>query len=148
MNNDISISYIFEFCAARKLFNCNDLRSNIHGNNFMLEVIYIDKNKKIEQIRSNSPLEVIDLWIKENFDYSLILYSKDPIVEVLFSTDITKDMRIYLLPMEPTSENLIIYLKDSIFPEILRGKNIDIKEVRLFEDKKIISNFVKEDSCY
>ena len=112
-----SVTKTFKFDAAHRLFTMPQEHKcrNIHGHSYVVRVgIYIDDIKKMK-----NPNMVVDFGLLKKFqedldemDHAIILYEKDPLIEIL------KDhiCRMVIMPfgLDVTAENMAYMFANKI----------------------------------
>lgn len=130
----IRITKEFKFEMAHALHGYDGLCKNIHGHSYRLWVT-------VEGAVKNSPgnkkdgmlIDFADLKkiVKENiinkYDHSLVLNGNSPHVKI----DLSSFEKVYYLPFQPTSENLVLYFVELInkkIPSPIKLKKIVLSE--------------------
>jgi 6-pyruvoyltetrahydropterin/6-carboxytetrahydropterin synthase len=70
-------------------------------------------------------------WIDENWDHTMIISQHDPDLEKFKSLSGYKP--IFIMPDNPTAENMASYLLDRVCPVVLSGQNVRVTKIRLYE---------------
>lgn len=69
-------------------------------------------------------------WIDANWDHRFFIFEKDAIAHELKKLD---PEAVILLPFNPTSENLAMYLLEEVGPEVLKSLNCTLVRVDFHE---------------
>ena len=126
----IRVSKEFKFEMAHALHGYDGLCKNIHGHSYRLWVTIKGNvknepgHKKDGMVIDFSDLkEIVKKNIIKKFDHSLVLNANSPHAKIDFSSF----EKVYYLPFQPTSENLVSY-----FVELIQGLLPDkIKLIKL-----------------
>jgi len=77
----------------------------------------------------------VETWIDENWDHGMLLNSQDPIRSLWFK-GILKDHKFYVLPYNPTAENIAHYLLTEICPVLFADTNVEVFQITCHETPK------------
>ena len=75
--------------------------------------------------------EKLGTWIDENWDHAMILFKED--TEAIEAVQNLSKQRLFLLPTNPTAENLALYLLNDLCPRVMKGTGVTIIGVTLRE---------------
>lgn len=132
----IRVTKRFTFDMAHALYGHDGSCANIHGHTYHLSVtirgIAIQDNthpKNGMVIDFGDLKKIVHKEVVERFDHALVLNGNSPHnkVEVLFQ----QFNKIILVPFQPSCENLLLEIKDSIMPAL--GKMHQLVSLRLDE---------------
>ena len=70
-------------------------------------------------------------WIEENWDHGFIVWQEDG--EALAALKQIPDQKIFVLPANPTAENMALYLLNDVAGKLLEGTAAEIVKVVLWE---------------
>lgn len=130
----IRITKEFKFEMAHALFGYDGLCKNIHGHSYRLWVTI--KGNVLKEVNHTKDGMVLDFSILKNivkpelinkYDHSLVLNANSPHADI----DLTAFEKVYFLPYQPTSENLV-----SDFARVIKDKlpdGISLQKVILSE---------------
>ena len=121
-----------QFCSGHRVMGHENKCRNMHGHNY---VIYITAEAKdldsLGRVIDFSVLkDKFGTWIDTYFDHGFIVYEKDE--EVLAALAEVPDTKVYLMPTNPTAENMAKYLLDKS-EEILDSKDVKVTMIKLYE---------------
>lgn len=115
-----------KFCAAHRLLGHKGKCQNIHGHNYLVEIVL--ENQELNEL--GMVLDFTDIketygkWIDENFDHAIIINQKDfTILKMLQG----KGFKKYIMDNNPTAENMVRLLKSLKF----EGQNV--KTIKVWE---------------
>ena len=120
----IRITKEFKFEMAHALYGYDGLCKNIHGHSYRLFVT-IKGNIKHTPIEPKDGMvldfDILKKIVKNNivnkYDHSLVLNSKSPHAEI----DLSAFEKVFYLPYQPTSENLVVDFAQKIKTELPKG---------------------------
>tara|TARA_B100001059_G_C17798299_1_gene564518 strand:+ start:415 stop:849 length:435 start_codon:yes stop_codon:yes gene_type:complete len=130
----IRITKEFKFEMAHALFGYDGLCKNIHGHSYRLWVTI--KGDILKEVNHTKDGMVLDFSVLKNivkpelinkYDHSLVLNANSPHADIDFSAF----EKVYFLPYQPTSENLV-----SDFARVIKDKlpnGISLQKVILSE---------------
>ncbi len=132
----LSIMRRITFCAGHRLLGHDGKCVNLHGHNYVAE-FYVTGERQDDVGR------VIDFkllknktkgWIDEHWDHAFLLWETDQ--EAIGAIRQTNPHRLYLLPYNPTAENLAKYLLEEICPGLLEGTGASAEKVVIWESEE------------
>ncbi len=132
----ITIMRKVNFCAGHRLLNHEGKCANLHGHNYLIE--FHVSGHEIDELGRVVDFSVLNKlfkgWIDEHWDHGVLLWDQDRnAVEALRQV---KPNRIYLLPYNPTAENMARYLLDQIAPKLIKtikGYDLRVTKVVVWE---------------
>lgn len=131
----ISCTRRIQFCAGHRVLNHETKCANIHGHNYvvLIEAIGIDTDlDSLGRVIDFSVLkEKIGGWIDEKWDHTFIAYDRD--VSVIEKVGPENKKPIFILPFNPTAENMAKYLLHTVCPQVLLGTGVKVKRIEIWE---------------
>jgi 6-pyruvoyltetrahydropterin/6-carboxytetrahydropterin synthase len=105
-----------------------------HGHRWVARVFA--QGKKLDEVGRVIDFSVlkekIGAWIDLNWDHAFIVNQDDAqLIKALNSVDAYKP--IFILPSNPTVENMAQYLLDKVCPKLMKGTGINIVKVQMWE---------------
>ena len=132
----LTISRKVSFCAGHRLCGHESRCAMAHGHNY---VAYFHARSR--QQGSLDPVgRVIDFgvlkqrlggWIDEFWDHAFIVWEQDD--ELRHALESVRGQRIFLLPENPTAENMASYLLNVVGPLVLADTAVELVKVQLWE---------------
>ena len=130
----VRITKEFKFEMAHALYGYDGLCANIHGHSYRLWVtVRGDVKKENKHIKDGMVIDFMDLksiikpTIINKYDHSLVLNANSPHANL----DLSAFDKVYYLPYQPTSENLVSDFAHSITS--LLPENVELLKVVLSE---------------
>jgi 6-pyruvoyltetrahydropterin/6-carboxytetrahydropterin synthase len=135
----ITIMRKVNFCAGHRLLNHEGKCANFHGHNYLVE-FHVTGNE-VDELGRVVDFSVINRlfkgWIDEHWDHGFLLWDKDEnAIEALRQV---KPNRIYLLPYNPTAENMARYLLEHVAQKLIqsiKGYDLQVNKVVVWETDK------------
>ena len=125
----LTIMRRIKFCAGHRLHKHGGKCEHFHGHNYMAD-FYVTGDQVDDVGRVIDFAELKKLfkgWIDENWDHGFVLNKDDE--NGLAAVKIVVPCRYYVLPYNPTSENMATYLLREVCPELLAGKGVSATKV-------------------
>ena len=132
---------------AHALFGYDGLCKNIHGHSYRLWVTIIGKVLDEENHVKNGMVldfsllkKIVKPEIVDKYDHSLVLNANSPHANIDFSAF----EKVFLLPYQPTSENLVYDFVQVIKEKL--PKNVDLHKVILSETANSYAEWCADDN--
>ena len=143
----IRITKEFKFEMAHALHGYDGLCANIHGHSYRLWVtVRGNVKKENKHIKDGMVIDFMDLksiikpTIINKYDHSLVLNANSPHANL----DLSAFDKVYYLPYQPTSENLVSDFANSITS--LLPENVELLKVVLSETVSSFAEWNIEDN--
>ncbi|MBT4738219.1 MAG: 6-carboxytetrahydropterin synthase [Flavobacteriales bacterium] len=143
----VRITKEFKFEMAHALHGYDGLCANIHGHSYRLWVtVRGDVKKENKHIKDGMVIDFMDLksiikpTIINKYDHSLVLNANSPHANL----DLSAFDKVYYLPYQPTSENLVSDFANSITS--LLPENVELLKVVLSETVSSFAEWNSEDN--
>ena len=143
---DLSVAAVrrLQFCAGHRVYKHETKCAHLHGHNYVL-FLHAQVQPETRQKRGGGPGldalgRVIDFsilkekfapWIEGNWDHGFILWEKD--IEAIAALKHLTEQKLFLLPSNPTAENMAIHLLETVAPAVLAGSGVALTKVVLWE---------------
>lgn len=128
-----------EIHCGHRVVNHESKCRNLHGHSYIFHLTC--ESTTLDEIGRVIDFSVIKSlvckWLDDNWDHRLILWEKDPWLEILRNVDTT----IVTVPYNPTAENLAKYLVEVIGPQLFIELNIKLSKVVLEETSKCSASY-------
>lgn len=133
---NVSIMKQVKFCAGHRLVGHEGKCANLHGHNYIAQ-IFVTGNE-VDHLGRIVDFAVINRlfkgWIDQHWDHGMLLWDQDrEAIEALNTLEIS---RVFLLPYNPTAENMARYLLFEVAPELLdqiAGYQVTVTRVIVWE---------------
>lgn len=121
-----------QFCAGHRVHGHEGKCNSLHGHNYVALFEASASLDSIGRVIDFSVLkERIGGWIDHNWDHGFILWRDD--LEAIRVVPLVKGQKLYLMPSNPTAENMADYLLRRICPTVLDGTGVSIVSVTIWE---------------
>ncbi len=139
----------FSFEMSHALLNYDGLCRNIHGHSYKLQITVI--GEPMQQPGSPKDGMVIDFSILKaiiqehivsQLDHSLMINENAPINKLSELGQMYE--RHQVVPFQPTSENMVIYIAEKVKPHL--PENIELFSVRLYETSNSFAEWYASDN--
>ncbi len=121
------------FCAGHRLYRHGGKCEFFHGHNYVADFY-------VTSAQVDSVGRVIDFaelkqrfkgWLDEHWDHGFLLYEGDRNgIEAIRKVE---PLKYYLLPYNPTAENMARYLLEEICPQLLSGTGVTATRLVILE---------------
>jgi 6-pyruvoyltetrahydropterin/6-carboxytetrahydropterin synthase len=134
---NLTVKRRIKFCAGHRLLGHDGKCANLHGHNYVAEFHVVARMDAIGRLVDFGDLKrELKGWIDEHWDHAFLLWDQDDnAIAALRSVEPTK---YYLMPYNPTAENLARHLLTEVCPRLLRPLGAVAVRVAVWET---------EDSC-
>jgi 6-pyruvoyltetrahydropterin/6-carboxytetrahydropterin synthase len=141
MNHEIFATRKMQFCAGHRVLGHEGKCAMFHGHNYVVlcKAMLVPTRRDAFGRNLDALGRVIDFsvlkdklgsWIDEHWDHAFITSSAD--AEAIRALEGVAHQRVFLLPSNPTAENLASYLLTTVAPQVLPS-NIVLASVRVWE---------------
>jgi 6-pyruvoyltetrahydropterin/6-carboxytetrahydropterin synthase len=142
----ISATRRLQFCAGHRVHQHESKCRNLHGHNYVVFLKAVGTTSSLDElgrvIDFGSLKQRFGTWIDEHWDHNMILWEGDS--EALAAVKSIGGQKLFLLPKNPTAENMACYLLEEVGPRVLDGTGIRIVEVTLWETENCYATVVSD----
>jgi 6-pyruvoyltetrahydropterin/6-carboxytetrahydropterin synthase len=121
------------FDAAHRLMQHEGKCRHLHGHGYVVEATFacseLDSVGRV--VDFGIIKEKLGGWLNANWDHTTILWEKDAALAGAI-TDVT-EQRVFLLPYNPTAENMARYLHETVCPSLFAAAGIRCTQIRIHE---------------
>lgn len=143
----VRITKKFKFEMAHALYGYDGACANIHGHSYRLFVTISGEVRRESKHRKNGMVldfadlkSIIKPSIIDKYDHSLVLNANSPHANL----DLSSFKKVYYLPYQPTSENLVVDFANHIIKEI--PKEVELVKVVLSETSTSFAEWNSKDN--
>jgi len=127
-----------QYCHGHRIKGHENKCAHLHGHNY---VTYFEARAgnldAVGRVVDFGVLkERIGAWVDDNWDHGMVLWEQDEAaIEACrsFATESGAGQKLFLLPTNPTAENLADYLLRTVCPEVLGDTGIQVVRVQVWE---------------
>ena len=122
-----------QFCAGHRVYQHESKCRNVHGHNYVAMITaQAPSLDALGRVIDFSVLkDRVGGWIDREWDHGFLVYVNDRELVALFSD--MPEQKLFVLPYNPTAENMARFLLDKVCPSVLDGTGVDVVEVELWE---------------
>ena len=122
-----------KFCAGHRLYQHGGKCENFHGHNYVADFFVTgDSQDSVGRVMDFADLKAkCKGWLDENWDHGFLVSHEDK--NAIESLQMVKPCRIFIMPYNPTAENMAKYLLEEVCPELLKGTGGVATRVRIWE---------------
>jgi 6-pyruvoyltetrahydropterin/6-carboxytetrahydropterin synthase len=122
----------FSIDCGHRVFRHESKCANVHGHTYRIEVharaASLDALGRV--IDFSVLKERIGTWLDVNWDHGFVLNADDAEIHMALMALASK---FYLMPYNPTAENMAKYLLVAIIPALMAGTNVEVFKVVVHE---------------
>ncbi len=123
------------FDAAHRVLGHEGQCANLHGHGYTVELTAQAESglDTLGRVVDFAVLkEKVGSWVDQHWDHTAIIYAEDQgLLELAQKTQATK--KPFILPDNPTAENLARYLLETVCPVALKATGVQVVRVRVHE---------------
>lgn len=129
----LTIMRRIKFCAGHRLYKHGGKCENFHGHNYVADFFVTGNGQDtVGRVMDFSDLKSkCKGWLDEHWDHSFLVYEQDS--NAIEALSVVKPCRMFLMPYNPTAENMAKYLLEIVCPELLVGTGAIATRVRIWE---------------
>lgn len=126
-----------QFCAGHRIHRHESKCAHLHGHNYVVFLHARAKDGFALQDRLGRVIDfgvlknLVGSWIEQHWDHGFILHFDDPLSQHQDRPNIFE--KLYLLPDNPTAENMAKYLLLDACPTLLKHEAVEVFKVVLWE---------------
>ncbi|OYP37004.1 6-pyruvoyl trahydropterin synthase family protein [Rhodopirellula sp. MGV] len=129
----LTIMRRIKFCAGHRLLHHGGKCENFHGHNYVADFfVQGEQQDDVGRVIDFSDLKSrVKGWIDENWDHGFLIHQDDDNART--ALEMVTPSRIFLMPYNPTAENMAKYLLEEMCPAALDGSGAKAVRVRVWE---------------
>ena len=129
----LTIMRRIKFCAGHRLLGHGGKCEFFHGHNYVADFfVQGETQDAVGRVIDFSELKKrVKGWLAANWDHNFLIHHAD--VSARTALDTVEPSRYFLLPYNPTAENMARYLLEEVCPEVLEGTGAKACQVRIWE---------------
>jgi len=129
----LTIMKRIRFCAGHRLFRHEGKCAFFHGHNYVAD-IYVtgEQVDSVGRLVDFSMLKKLFTgWIDEHWDHGFLLHEIDE--NGIAAAKLVEPCKYFLMPYNPTAENMARYLLEEVSPELLIDEPVQVSKVVIWE---------------
>jgi len=133
----LSLVRSLRFCAGHRLFRHEGKCAYLHGHNYRadIEVEAIGGGRAVDAVGRVIDFALIKQrmlgWLDEHWDHAFILFAEDE--SALAAVRAVDPTKYFVLPWNPTAENMARYLLEVVAPAVLGDLGVIARRVAVWE---------------
>jgi len=133
----LSLVRSLRFCAGHRLLGHEGRCAYLHGHNYRVDVEVEPSGggTKVDAVGRVVDFALIKRrllgWLDDHWDHAFILWTED--VTALAAVKLATPTKYFLLPWNPTAENMARYLLEVVAPHVLDGLGVVARRVAVWE---------------
>jgi 6-pyruvoyltetrahydropterin/6-carboxytetrahydropterin synthase len=132
-----------QYAIGHRVYRHEGKCADLHGHNFVFFLKAAGKQDSLGRIIDFGVLKnLFGEWLELNWDHGMVLYEKD---EAAIAGIRLVGGKLFLLPWNPTAENLALYLLEVVGPNLLKGTAVKLISVQVYETENGIAEVTEDD---
>lgn len=129
----LTIMRRIKFCAGHRLHQHGGKCEFFHGHNYVADFyVSAEETDHIGRVIDFADLKAaVKGWLDEYWDHGFLLYEDDE--NGIQAAKMVEPCKYYVLPYNPTAENMARYLLENVCPKLLAGFNVVATKVVIWE---------------
>jgi 6-pyruvoyltetrahydropterin/6-carboxytetrahydropterin synthase len=143
--NDSTITQLslirqLRFCAGHRLYRHESRCAFFHGHNYRvdLEVVGAHGGVEVDEVGRIIDFSMIKKrmlgWLDDHWDHAFLIYEQDE--NALAAIRQVEPVKYFVMPTNPTAENMARYLLESVAPHVLSDLGVVARSIRLWETQE------------
>jgi 6-pyruvoyltetrahydropterin/6-carboxytetrahydropterin synthase len=122
-----------DFCAGHRLFRHGGKCEFFHGHNYVADFhVTADEVDDVGRVIDFADLKALFKgWLDEHWDHGFLLCQEDE--NGIEAIRLVKPCKYYVLPYNPTAENMALYLLHQVCPKLLSDSPARVSRVVIWE---------------
>jgi 6-pyruvoyltetrahydropterin/6-carboxytetrahydropterin synthase len=133
----LSLVRQLRFCAGHRLFRHEGKCAFLHGHNYRadIEVVAAAGGTSVDDVGRIVDFSLIKRrmlgWLDDHWDHGFVLFADD--AAALAAVGGMRPTKYFVLPWNPTAENMARYLLEVVAPNVLGDLGVVARRVQLWE---------------
>jgi 6-pyruvoyltetrahydropterin/6-carboxytetrahydropterin synthase len=133
----LSLVRQLRFCAGHRLYRHEGKCAFLHGHNYRvdIEVVGAGGGTDVDDVGRIVDFSHIKRrmlgWLDDNWDHGFVLFAED--AEALAAVRAMRPTKYFVLPWNPTAENMARYLLEVVAPAVLGDLGVVARRVTVWE---------------
>lgn len=136
----LSLIRQLKFCAGHRLYKHESKCAFFHGHNYRVDIEVVGKGGGTEVDAVGRVVDFSQIkqrmlgWLDTHWDHAFIVFEQDE--NALAAVRMVEPTKYFVLPWNPTAENMARYLLEVVAPEVLGDLGVVAREVRVWETEE------------
>lgn len=124
-----------DFSTGHRVFGHESKCAHLHGHNYRIHfTVEAEQLDTIGRVLDFSVIaSTLCQWLEDTWDHKFLVWENDPFAATLKSLDPSGTV---ITHFNPTAENMGLYLLNTVGPDVLRGTNCKLVDIRIEETRK------------
>lgn len=136
----LSLIRQLKFCAGHRLYQHESKCAFFHGHNYRVDIEVVGQGGGTEVDAVGRVVDFSQIkqrmlgWLDTHWDHAFIVFAQDE--NALAAVRMVEPTKYFVLPWNPTAENMARYLLEVVAPEVLDDLGVIAREVRVWETEE------------
>ena len=129
----LTIMRRIKFCAGHRLYKHGGKCEHFHGHNYVADFFVTgDVQDSVGRVMDFADLKAkCKGWLDDYWDHSFLVCDQDE--NAIMALRMVEPCRLFIMPYNPTAENMAKYLLEEVCPSLLQGSGGVATRVRIWE---------------
>ena len=145
MESKVNCTRRLTFCSGHRVMGHENKCANLHGHNYTIYLTACADSNDLDGIGRVIDFSVLKSkfngWLENNWDHGFVLFSGD--AEAIKAVTHIQTQKLYLMPTNPTAENMARHILDKIGPALLEGTGVSLTKVIIEETENCSAEATK-----
>jgi 6-pyruvoyltetrahydropterin/6-carboxytetrahydropterin synthase len=136
----LSLIRQLKFCAGHRLYQHESKCAFFHGHNYRVDIEVVGQGGGTEVDAVGRVVDFSQIkqrmlgWLDAHWDHAFIVFEQDE--NALAAVRMVEPTKYFVMPWNPTAENMARYLLEVVAPEVLGDLGVVAREVRVWETEE------------
>ena len=136
----LSLIRQLKFCAGHRLYKHESKCAFFHGHNYRVDIEVVGQGGGTEVDAVGRVVDFSQIkqrmlgWLDAHWDHAFIVFEQDQ--NALAAVRMVEPTKYFVLPWNPTAENMARYLLEVVAPEVPGDLGVIAREVRVWETEE------------
>jgi 6-pyruvoyltetrahydropterin/6-carboxytetrahydropterin synthase len=137
---ELSLVRQLKFCAGHRLYRHESKCAFFHGHNYRVDIEVVGKEGGTEVDAVGRVVDFAAIkqrmlgWLDAQWDHAFIVYEQDE--NALAAVRMVEPTKYFVLPWNPTAENMARYLLEVVAPSVLGDLGVVARRVCVWETEE------------
>lgn len=137
----IEVTRRFEIDAGHRVLNHESVCAHPHGHRYAIVVTAVPRDDEgLDELGRVIDFgvikDILGKWLLENWDHAFLVHEQDEVIKAFLEA---QNFRRFVLPCNPTAENLAQHLVSVVCPMLFQASRVVITKVDVHETPNCVA---------